>query len=264
MENTEIGVSDNTSVAPESSDAAHVEDDSNITIDDLMSLSEGDFEEFKQDANHKGMKPLNEWMKHIPADARKHIANIRADYTRKTSEIASMRRELEAQKQAILDQSKNIIDGPLAKRLSEIDTEEEFDLFDPKGMKAEIQRQAALMLKQMIEPAQQELELNQRKVQLEKFKMENPEMMDPEYKVQIAELLQTRPELRLEDAFYVVKGKLGAQRVAAEKSKLEADKAARRTVASKSSKGTAEAVNGTPKFKNAWDAYQWHRDNPKK
>jgi hypothetical protein len=263
MENTETTTEvDNTSVTPESSDVA--QDESNLTIDDLMSLSEDDFEEFKQEANHKGMKPLNEWMKHIPADARKHIANIRADYTRKTTEIAAMRKELENQKQAIMQQSKNIVDGPLAKRLAEVNTEEEYDLYDPKGMKAEIQRQAALMLKQMIEPAQQELQLNQRRIELDRFKIENPELTDPEYRGPIAELLQTRPELKLEDAFYIVKAKIGSQKVNAEKARLEADKAARRTVATKSSKGTAEAVNGTPKFKNAWDAYQWHRDNPKK
>lgn len=263
MENTETTTEvDNTSVTPESSDVA--QNEMNLTIDDLMSLSEDDFEEFKQEANHKGMKPLNEWMKHIPADARKHIANIRADYTRKTTEIAAMRKELEMQKQAILSQQENLYKGPLAKKLAEVDVEQEYDLFDPKGMKAEIQRQAALMLKQMIEPAQQELELNQRRIELDRFKMENPELTDPEYRTPIAELLQTRPELKLEDAFYIVKAKIGTQKVNAEKARLEADKAARRTVATKSSKGTAESVSGTPKFKSAWDAYQWHRDNPKK
>jgi len=264
MENTETGVNDNTSVAPESSDASVVADDSNVTLEDLMNLSEEDYEEFKSDANHKGMKPLNEWLKHVPADVRKHVANIRSDYTRKTTELSQMKKDLESQKTAMLAQQENIYKGPLAKKVAEIDTETEYDLFDPQGMKAEIQRQAALMLKQMIEPAQQELELNQRKIELDRFKMENPELTDPEYRTPIAELLQTRPELKLEDAFYIVKAKLGSQKVSQEKAKLEADKAARRTVASKSSKGTSEAVMGTPKFKNAWDAYQWHRDNPKK
>ena len=94
MENTETGVNDNTSVAPESSDASVVADDSNVTLEDLMNLSEEDYEEFKSDANHKGMKPLNEWLKHVPADVRKHVANIRSDYTRKTTELSQMKKDL--------------------------------------------------------------------------------------------------------------------------------------------------------------------------
>ncbi len=59
--------------------------------------------------------------------------------------------------------NEHIMRGPLAEQLNKINTEEEYDLFDPNGMKAEIQRQAGLMLKQMLEPAQKELEVQQRK-----------------------------------------------------------------------------------------------------
>jgi len=71
-----------------------------LSIDDLMDINEEQFEEFTEEANHKGMKPLHEWMQHIPEDVRKHVANIRSSYTRKTQELAQMRKDLEAEQQA--------------------------------------------------------------------------------------------------------------------------------------------------------------------
>ena len=49
-----------------------------LTIDELLDINEEEYIEFTEDANHKGMKPLHEWMKHIPEDVRKHVANIRS------------------------------------------------------------------------------------------------------------------------------------------------------------------------------------------
>jgi len=49
-----------------------------LTIEELLDLNEEDYDEFTEDANHKGMKPLHEWMQHIPEDVRKHVANIRS------------------------------------------------------------------------------------------------------------------------------------------------------------------------------------------
>ena len=74
--NETVQVEDNTSVET-------VEDLGNLTLDDLLAMSEDDVEEFKQE-NHTGMKPLHHWMQHMPEDVRKHLANIRGDYTRKT------------------------------------------------------------------------------------------------------------------------------------------------------------------------------------
>ena len=87
-----------------------------ITIEDLLGITEEDYEEFQEEANHKGMKPLHEWMKHVPEDVRKHIANIRSSYTRKTQEIANQRRELEKLKQDILNQRQTVLDNSSVKQ----------------------------------------------------------------------------------------------------------------------------------------------------
>jgi len=226
-DNETVQVEDNTSVELE-----------NITLEDLLNIDDEQFPEFKAEDSHKGMKPLGHWMQHMPEDVRKHLANIRGDYTRKTQEIADIRKSLEAKEAEMIRKNEHIMKGPLAEKLASINMEEQYDLFDPEGMKSEIQRQAGLMLKQMLEPAQKELEVQQRKLQLEDFKRENPELLDSTYRTATLELLAQRPELKLEDAFYIVKAKIGSQTVDAEKAKLAEAKAARRDTALKSSVGS--------------------------
>ena len=257
MSDVETGLDANTSVEL-SEDTGLPED---ITLDDLLAIDDEQYPEFRAEDSHKGMKPLSHWMQHVPEDVRKHLANIRADYTRKTQEIAKMRSALEEKEAEIYRKNEHIMRGPLAEKLDQINTEEEYDLFDPQGMKSEIQRQAGLMLKQMLEPAQKELETQQRKLQLEQFKSQNPELTDPAYKAPILKLLSERPELKLEDAFYIVKAKVDSQKLSEERSAVAQQKASRKDVALKSSVGSRTTVAETPKFRNAIEAYNWHKSN---
>ena len=231
----------------------------NITLDDLLAIGEEEVPEFKGDVNHTGMKPLSHWMKHVPEDVRKHLANIRRDYTIKTQQLSQMKRDLESTKEESMIQRDRLVNGPLAQKLKEVDEKAEYDLFDPEGMKKEIERQAALMLKSMLQPAQEQIELQQRKIELERFKASNPELTDPAYRSQIVELLKSRPELKLEDAFYITKAKIESQRLSEEKTKLSQQKAAAKEIALKSSSGSRTAPTGNPQFKSAIEAYKYHK-----
>lgn len=258
----ETGNETNTSVeANETAEAAPQPEETfeNFTLDDLMAFSEENDPLFTDEAQHKGMKPLNEWIGNVPEDVRKHLANIRADYTRKTQELARMKREVEATKLELSTRNENILNGALAQQVKNVDTETEYDLFDPEGMKNEIQRQAQLLLQQMLQPAQEELEVQQRKLALEQFKLDNPEMTDPEYRQPMIELLKSRPELKLEDAFYIVKAQVGSSKLQQERDELAARKQRQREVAQKSSSGSRANPSGTPTFRNAVEAYKWHK-----
>ena len=141
-----------------------------MTIEELLGLNEEDYEEFTEDANHKGMKPLHEWMQHIPEDVRKHVANIRSSYTQKTQELAEMRRALEAERAELHRQQEHAVNNPFLKRAEEeLAKEEEYDIYTTEGMQAEIKRQAAKMLQEMMKPAQEEMQMKQRRMQLEQF-----------------------------------------------------------------------------------------------
>lgn len=263
LENATGTVTDTTSVGAETAGAAPQEDMDNIidnfTLDDLLQYGAEDDPLFADDAQHKGMKPISQWIHNVPEDVRKHLANIRADYTRKTQALSAAKREVEQAQEKMRLQTEGFVKGPLAQKLQNIDTETEYDLFDADGMKAEIQRQAQLMLKQMLQPAQEEIEVQQRRLALDKFKMENPEMTSPEYRTPIVELLQSRPELKLEDAFYIVKAKIDSQKSAAERAELADRKARQKETVLKSSKGTKAQTASTPQFKTAVEAYNWHK-----
>jgi hypothetical protein len=238
-----------------------------LTIDELLDLGEDDYAEFTDDANHKGMKPLHEWMQHIPEDARKHVANIRSSYTRKTQELAQMRKQLETERAELQRQQDLSLNNPFLKQAEQElakHQEEEYDLYTPEGMQAEIKRQAAQMLQEMMKPAQEEMQIKQRRMQLEQFKGDNPELMDDQYRMPIAEMLRARPELRLEDAFYIVKAKVDAEKVAAERKELEKQRTSRRQTLRKTSTGKSVSPSGTPKFRDAWSAYQYHKSQQAK
>lgn len=231
-----------------------------MTIEELLGISEEDYEEFTEDANHKGMKPLHEWMQHIPEDVRKHVANIRSSYTRKTQEIAEMRKALEAERMELQRQQENALNNPFLKRAEEeLAKDEEYDIYTTEGMQAEIKRQAAKMLQEMMKPAQEEMQMKQRRMQLEQFKTDNPELMDDDYRLPVAQMLQERPELRLEDAFYIVKAKVDATKLKAEREQVAKQKSSRRETLRKTSGGKSVSPSGTPKFRSAWEAYQYHK-----
>jgi len=253
---TSVSETDETAVA-----TPHEEEETfeNYTLDDLMSMNEEQNSLFTDDAKYKGMKPLSSWINNVPEDVRKHLANIRADYTRKTQELAAMRREVEAAQNQMRLQNENFVNGALAQKVANVDTTAEYDLFDPEGMKAEIQRQASLMLAEMLKPAQEEIQIQQRKVQLEQFKLANPEMTDPEYRKPMIELLKSRPELSMEDAFYIIKAKVGSSKLQQERDEIAARKQRQRETVMKSSSGSRSAPSGVPKFNNAIEAYRYHK-----
>lgn len=236
-----------------------------ITIEELMELNEDDYDEFTEDANHKGMKPLHEWMQHIPEDVRKHVANIRSSYTRKTQELAEMRKALDAERMELQRQQDNAVNNPFLKRAEEeLAKEEEYDIYTTEGMQAEIKRQAAKMLQEMMKPAQEEIQMKQRRIQLEQFKTDNPELMDDDYRLPVAQMLQDRPELKLEDAFYIVKAKVDATKLKSEREQVAKQKSQRRQTLRKTSGGKSVSPSGTPKFRSAWEAYQYHKSQQAK
>ena len=236
------------------------EDTELMTIEELLGLNEEDYEEFTEDANHKGMKPLHEWMQHIPEDVRKHVANIRSSYTQKTQELAEMRRALENEKAELHRQQEHAVNNPFLKRAEEeLAKEEEYDIYTTEGMQAEIKRQAAKMLQEMMKPAQEEMQMKQRRMQLEQFKTDNPQLMDDDYRLPVAQMLQERPELRLEDAYYIVKAKVDAEKLKVERAEVAKQKSTRRQTLRKTSGGKSVTPSGTPKFRDAWEAYNYHK-----
>mgnify|MGYP003119785318 FL=1 len=266
VETNEVEAEEVEAAEANTDDSVDVGEEELMTIEELLGLNEEDYDEFTEDANHKGMKPLHEWMQHIPEDVRKHVANIRSSYTRKTQELSEMRKALEFEKSELMRQQEHAVNNPFLKRAEEeLATDEEYDLYTPEGMQKEIKRQAAQMLQEMMKPAQEEMQIKQRRMQLEQFKTENPDLMDDQYRLPVAQMLQERPELKLEDAFYIVKSKVDAQKLKVEREQVAKQKSTRRETLRKTSSGKSVSPKGTPQFRDAWEAFQYHKNmNSKK
>lgn len=181
-------------------------------------------------------------------------------YTRKTQEIAEMRKQLEAEREALLQQQEPTLNNPYLQEASKHITEEEHDLYSPEGMQAEIKKQAALMLKEMMQPAQQEIQAQAKN---------NAGSKSSRWRIQSLHKMSTvclsprcsksDQSLKLEDAFYIVKAKVDAQKAKEEREVVARQRSQRRQVLTKTSSGANSSPNGTPKFTDAWEAYQYHK-----
>ena len=261
MENTTVEtVNDSTSAETAASNEAPVSvgaasEDYSITLEDLMNADFGEDPIMSQ--THKGLKPYNEILQHIPEDARKLVSNLRAMATQKTQEVAEQRRALEAERQNLIRERELLLNGGFQKQINELATKPiEHDPWSEEGMQQRIQQEAAKMFQQMLNPLQVELEQAKRGAQLEAFKAANPDLVT--YREDIAKLLIAREDLKLEDAYYIVKGQKAAESVIKER------EAAKARVSAVNKTSTGQNVNGVtvPKFKDAWESYQWFKANP--
>ena len=168
---------------------------------------------------HKGIN-WNETVSGLPDDAQKLLANLRADYTKKTQELSRQRQALENERKALLNED-------YLKTINEKANQEiQFDPFDNDSVNARIEQEVAKRMQQMIQPLQQEYELQQRQMALDNFKSAHPDLQ--EYKTEIAKLLMTDQSLNLERAYYIVKGKANTDKAAAYEKELATYKQAAR------------------------------------
>mgnify|MGYP003647780926 CR=1 FL=1 len=231
-------------------------DDYEIDLDSLINADFGD--DAAMQGTHKGIPDYKEVLKHIPENGRKLVQNLRASYTQKTQEIADLRRALESEKRSLQQQRELLSESEFARNVRELANKPvESDPWSDEGMQERIQQQAAQMMQQMLEPLQQDLAVQKRQAALETFKTKHPDVTSDDFRVPIAKLLMERPELKLEDAYYLVKGQKSIELSAQEKQVRQVQK----QVLQKTSTGNAVRNAAPPKFKSAWEAYQYHKAN---
>jgi len=235
--------------------------DITLSLDDLLNADFGTDEIMGQ--THKGLPHYNEVLRHLPEDGRKLIANLRASYTQKTQEMAAMRKELQAEKKALLEQSQTFTDSDFAKNIKEQAALPDVDV-DPwsdDGMAAKIKQEATRMMAEMMKPLQQEMKLKERKSQLTTFKSDHPDLMEPSIKQEVAKMLMERQELSLEDAYYIVKAKMSQSQLLELKRAEKEKKDTARSTLNLTKTGAQVNAQGIPQFRNAWEAFQWHKQN---
>ena len=228
----------------------------------LEDLLKADFSEDAIMSNtHKDLPDYQEILKHLPENGRKLIANLRAMTTRKTQEVSEIRKDLLRQQQALALEKKALYSGKFADNVKQLAAEPEVphDVFSDDGMNNKIKQEAAKLFQQMIEPMQEELYVTQRQSQMDRFKTDHPDLLD--YKTEIAGLLRERPELKLEDAYYITKAKTDRTRLVTLENESARKKEEKQIAWTKVRPGSNVRATKVPKFRSAWDAYQWHKAN---
>ena len=100
-----------------------------FTLDNLLELNEQDDPLFSDEANYKGVRPINEYLHHLPEDLRKNLANLRAMATRKTMELSSLKAELQAERAQLAREREMIVNSPVFKKMQEISGDEPVDMW---------------------------------------------------------------------------------------------------------------------------------------
>ena len=197
----------------------------------------------------------------LPEKARELIANLRAMTTRKTQDLAQERKALRAQQEALTNGK--FLDELKARAEADVG----FDPFSPESVQAHIDKQVAAALRQALEPVRQEVELSNRRAQLERFKAENPDINQPEVKKAVVGLLKQDESLTLERAYAIVRG----ERALSEKQALAEELARIRGEAKKAglkiggaSRATASSrVPAAVRAQGGWAVAQWLQANRK-
>ena len=194
----------------------------------------------------------------LPEDAKTLIGNLRADYTRKTQELANQRKELEARMAALTESG--VYDQ--VKELANRDPVE-LDPYDTKSFEDRIEREVSKRMEQLLKPIAEQQELQARQYKLQEFKTKHPDLED--MKVEVAEELQRNHHLALEDAYYIVKGRKNAQELQALRDENAHRKEQMRNAGLKI--GTPRDFNPNrppPNLKKGHEIYDWLKRNGKR
>jgi len=194
----------------------------------------------------------------LPEDAKTLIGNLRADYTRKTQELANQRKELEARMAALTESG--VYDQ--VKELANRDPVE-LDPYDTKSFEDRIEQEVSKRMEQLLKPIAEQQELQARQYKLQEFKTKHPDLED--MKVEVAEELQRNHHLALEDAYYIVKGRKNAQELQALRDENAHRKEQMRNAGLKI--GTPRDFNPNrppPNLKKGHEIYDWLKRNGKR
>jgi hypothetical protein len=190
-----------------------------------------------------------------PPEVQRAMAELRKMTTRKAQELAAERRKLEAQNQALLNSG----------ILADLDQQagampEDFDPFNPEHLQQVIEAKVASRLKQVLDPLQKQHHQAEAHARYQSFREQHPDLVeDQAVKNGVYKALQADPNLKLEPAYWMVKGKL----LAAQRAE-EADRAAVRRRAQQRAAQVPAAGRrpGTPvldpdlKDLPAWQVYE--------
>jgi len=222
-------------------------------IEALLEAAKTD-EVLASDEEHKGIS-FDETLAALPDDAKKLLANMRRDYTQKTQAIADERRQIEAQRAALFE-------SEAFKALQEMSNKEmgEFDPYNPDSVVEHIKRQVAEQFTEVLKPMRDQQFKAQSKAKLQAFMSEHPDLRtDDALRGNVKELMLGDEHIRLDQAYWIAKGKSLSSSTQAQAEELARFRTAAREAGLKVSGGTRTGGNiKPPDGLDAVGIYQWY------
>lgn len=235
-------------------------DDIQINLDEFVN---SEFEDPIMQGEHRGLPSYNEVLKHVPEQGRKIIQNLRSLTTKRTQELAEMKRQLEEERAEVMRERQAMYNGDFAKQINAKASEqvEDIDLYSDEGLQKKMDIEIAKKMQELIRPLQDELHAKQRDMELNKFKTDHPDLTSDDIKPKVVELLMQRQELSLEDAYYIVKAKIDSEKLKQIQAEQSSRKSSQKEALLKTSPGAkVDAVKPGKKL-SAWDHYQLAKAN---
>ena len=250
QEPVEAKAESNPTEPTEAAEAPKEERPSELSLDQLLDMHlEG--KEFEAE-KHKGVD-YKATIEALPEDAKRLIQNLRADYSRKTDAISKQKKALETREQTLLSSK---TEEHLRKAM---ELPENIDIYDPEGLKQYINAKAAEQLQTLLKPAREKMAADQRRAEVDNFRKQHTDMDN--YKDGIRKLIIEK-NMKIEDAYFLLKGKESKSEKQRLNEELEAYKKAARETGFKVSTGR-NTVTAKPKFATAYEAYEWRKKQMK-
>ena len=190
-----------------------------------------------------------------PAEVQRAMAEMRKAFTRKTQDLAAEKRKVEAQNRALMESG--IVDQ-LASDAGKVP--EDFDPFNPEHLQQVIEAKVASRLQQVLEPLHKQNQQHEARARYESFKEQHPDLTsDASIKDGVYKALQADPSLKLESAYWMVKGKTLAAQQRDQQERSEVRRRAAQRAAQVTGRGSRPGKQVlTPEIRdgNAWDIYQ--------
>ena len=208
---------DDTAPAPEATEAAPAVAAPESTADDAAEAPEGT----EAPAKRPSWSSALEAVKALDPGAADLMKGMHADYTRKTQELAALRRELQAERAALLSVRKDLPEEM-----------PNYDPWDEASVMARVERAAQERINQMTEAVQREYEARQAEASYQGFLEEHPEFQTDEgLRGEVQAMLEANTALDLETAYWAAKGRRAKVEAAEAADKRRAERAAKRQAA---------------------------------
>ena len=161
----------------------------------------------------EGLREGESWDKlfdQADEQSQRAMQQLRADYTRKTQELAAERKELQEQAQNLQAMKMSLEDNAAYKAIQEAAKQDtgDFDPYDTASFERYVNRIVAERLQSVLQPmAEQQMKASaQTKVQA--FMNNHPDLQtDESLKTEVRQTLLDNESLSLQDAYWIVKGR---------------------------------------------------------